>query len=91
MRFFLCLCIVALGGCSIQWRRSIDKIAYSYEKQEPGLALSGYHWKRNNYHLKVGEVSSEMLYDAIVAHDRWTTEDIRDSGFIFGAHLTWQF
>lgn len=61
-------------------------------KQEEGWNLSGYVIKRNNLEIKIGSISTELLYDVADSDmdkddKRRAEKDIQDAGFVVGFRL----
>ena len=79
--------IVQTFGC-------VDMFAQNYYNNN-GWGISGYTHNKNNKFIKIGEISSFILYD-ISNHplkpiDRVVTEPIKEEGHILGAFLKINF
>jgi len=86
-KLLILLPLLLLTGC-LPLHNAVDAAL----KQDEGWNLSGYVIRRNNTEVKIGSISSELLYD--VADSEMKKEDkrraeeaIKDEGFILGIRL----
>jgi len=86
-KLLILLPLLLLTGC-LPLHNAVDTAL----KQDEGWNLSGYIIKRKNLEIKIGSISTELLYDAanseIEKEDRIRAEEaIKDEGFILGIRL----
>lgn len=95
MKTLLIIVILVIAGCS-PIRNSSHYVTQSVEtalRQDPGWNVSGYVIKDDQKEIKIGAVSSEMLYDLSEndPRDVRSEESLKEEGFILGIHFRKNF
>lgn len=83
--------LMALSGCSPT--KHISQTIDAALREDPGWNMSGYIIKNGQKEIKIGIISSEMLYDLSQNKPREikTEEDLKEKGFILGIHFKKNF
>lgn len=83
--------LIVLSGCSPT--KHISQTIDAALREDPGWNMSGHVIKNNQKEIKIGIISSEMLYDTSRNQPREIKieEDLKEEGFILGIHLKKNF
>ena len=87
-KLLVLLFIPLLSGCALLQDNSerLSHLVDTALRQDPGWNMSGYVIMDNSREIKIGSISSEILYEMAHKEPRgWKLEeDVKDEGFIFG-------